>query len=319
MGSHEQSPPSMKRTVFAVAITLLFWSSAFTGIRIGLEGGYGAGGLVLLRFLSASLVFALYALVKRVPIPSKKDTLQLALLGISGISIYHIALTFGEEWVSAGTASLIIAAAPIFTALVSLVALRERLNALGWGGLALGFIGVAIITLGPQSSSHYLRGALLILLSAVSTAFYFVYQKPLLKRYGAIAVTAYVTWFGTVPMLWFTKGLFLQMPHASVAATIAVIYIGVFPAAIAYVAWAVALSGGRASGVSSALYLNPILAMIVAWFLLHEVPKWQAVLGGAVAILGVIVVNRSNTLSQRRGQRVTQVTDEERNSAPLSS
>lgn len=279
------------KTWIAVLVTLLFWSSAFAGIRAGLAGGYGAGQVVLLRFLSASAVFIVYASVRRIAIPQRADIPKIAVLGLTGISLYHISLTFGELTVPAGIASLIIAVAPVFTAVVASFALKERLTIWGWLGLALGFIGVALITVDSGHVAGFTRGALLILVSAVATAFFFVYQKPLFARYRAIDLTAYFTWIGVLPMLVFLPGLVHQWPHATVAGTLACIYIGIFPAAIAYVAWAYALSTGRATTVTSTLYVNPILAIGIAWLWLGELPPLSAVAGGGIAIAGVLMVS----------------------------
>lgn len=279
------------KTLLAVSVTLVFWSSAFAGIRAGLAGGYTPGHLVLLRFLSASAVFAIYAAIRHIRLPQHKDMLKIALLGWTGISIYHTALTFGEQTVQAGTASLLIAAAPAFTALLAAYFLKDHLSWVGWGGILLGFLGIVMITVGSGHSQGFTGGALLILVSAVATAIFFVFQKPLFRSYSAIELTAYFTWFGTLPMLVFLPGLWTQIQHATAVATWSGIYIGVFPAAVAYVSWAMALSSGRATAVSSALYVNPILAIFIAWVWLGELPQLTSVVGGVVALAGVIIVN----------------------------
>ncbi len=217
--------------------------------------------------------------------------LTIAILGWIGISVYHISLTYGEQTVGAGTASLLIAAAPAFTALIAAFVLKERLRPIGWLGIVVGFVGIALITLGTNGSIGVSPGAWLVLLSAVATAVFFVYEKPLFKRYGAIELTAYFTWAGTLPMLVFFPGLWHQLHTATLEATLSGVYIGVFPAAIAYVAWAIALSSGQASTVTSSLYINPVLAIFIAWIWLGELPHFLSIVGGIIAIVGVIIVN----------------------------
>ncbi|ATY85113.1 EamA family transporter [Kyrpidia spormannii] len=286
--------------VVAVVVTLAFWSSAFAGIRAALLSGYSPGHVVLLRFLSASAVFVGYALVRGVQVPRGRDLLAVAALGWTGISIYHIALTFGELTVDAGTASLLIAAAPAFTAVIAVIALGERLNGIGWLGVLVGFGGVALMTVGSGGGHRVTAGAWLILLSAVATAIFFVGQKPLFARYGAIDLTAWFTWFGTLPMLWFAPGLREAMAHAPGAATWVCVYIGVFPAAVAYVAWAIALKSAPAGLVASSLYLNPLLAILIGWVWLGELPGVWSTLGGVIAVAGVVMVNVAGAVRRQR-------------------
>ena len=236
-------------------------------------------------------MFLIYAAVKGIRLPRRNDVPKIAALGFIGISLYHTALTFGETAVQAGTASLIIAVAPAFTAIIAAFALRERLTRIGWLGIVIGFIGTGLITFGSGEAQGFTQGALLILISAASAAVFFVYQKPLYHIYRPLELTAYFTWFGTLPMLLFVPGLWRQMSQVPVQATISAVYIGIFPAAIAYVAWGYALSKARASSVTSALYLNPILAIAIAWIWLDEFPKPVAIIGGLVAIVGVVAVN----------------------------
>jgi len=290
-------------TLVAVGITLLLWASAFAGIKEGLAG-YGPGELALLRFGTASLVLALYAVYKRMRLPRLADIPHLALAGALGITIYHVALNFGEQTVTAGAASLLIASGPIFTALMATVFLGERLTLWGWAGIVVAFSGVALITLG-EAEGHltFDPGALLILVSAVSTAAYFIVSKPLLGRYRPLEFTSYAIWLGTIPMLAFTPSLLRQATAAPPSATWAVIYLGVFPAAIAYVLWSHALSKLPASIVSSFLYVSPVLAIAIAWVWIAEVPTLLSLAGGVLALAGVTLVN---TLGVRQDEPKTQ-------------
>ena len=304
------------RTWIAIGVTLLLWASAFAGIKAGLRltpagligpDGYGPGELALLRFGTASAVLGVYALLTRMRLPGRGDLGRIALAGFLGISVYHLALNFGEVQVSAGAASLLISAGPVFTAILSTVFLRERLTLVGWAGILVAFAGVSVISLAQSGGGlHFEPGALLVLISALATAAYFIASKRPLRHYSALEFTAYAIWAGTGPMLVFAPGLARQFPVAAPSATLAVIYLGVFPAAVAYVLWSYALSRMSASLLSTFLYLSPVLAMFIAWVWIGEVPTLLTVGGGLVAILGVIIVQ---TKGQPRRATVAPVVD----------
>lgn len=287
------------KTWAAIAVTLLLWASAFAGIRAGMRltptgvpgvDGYGPGEVALLRFGTASVALALYALVTRMRLPDTQDLVRIAFAGFTGITIYHVALNFGETTVGAGAASLLIAAGPVFTAMMSAAFLGERLTVLGWLGIAVAFVGVAMISLSQGAGLSFDPGALLILLAAVSTSVFFIVSKKPLKRYSAIEFTSYSIWAGTIPLLVFAPRLAAQFTTAAPSATIAIVYLGIFPAATAYVLWNYALARMPASILSSFLYLSPVLAMAIAWVWIGELPTVLTIAGGAVAIAGVVVV-----------------------------
>ena len=183
----------------------------------GLPGadGYGPGEVALLRFGTASVVLALYALFTRMRLPDRRDLGRIAIAGLTGITIYHLALNFGEMTVQAGAASLLIAAGPVFTALMSTAFLGERLTFLGWLGIAVAFVGVALISLSQGGGLAFDPGALLILLAAVSTSVFFIVSKKPLAHYSALEFTSYSIWAGTIPLLYWAPGLIEQIPDRS--------------------------------------------------------------------------------------------------------
>ena len=96
------------RTLAALAVALVLWASAFAAIRAALVS-YGPGELALLRFLTASIVLGIYATISRMSLPKLRDLPIIALLGILGITGYHLSLNVGEMTVTAGSASMLIA------------------------------------------------------------------------------------------------------------------------------------------------------------------------------------------------------------------
>jgi drug/metabolite transporter (DMT)-like permease len=278
------------RTLLALAATLLFWASAFAGIRAGLAA-YSPGHVALLRFLVASATLGVYAVATKMPLPHRRDVPGILLMGFLGITVYHVTLNYGEVTVNAGAASLLISASPLFTALLAVVFLGERLRGLGWLGIAVSFAGVALIAWGEGEGLRFDPGAVLILVAALSASVYFVFQRPYVRRYGALRFVAYAIWAGTLCMLVFAPGLGSAVRAAPIRATLAVVYLGVFPAALCYVTWTYALSRAPASVITSFLYLSPHLATLIAWVWLDEVPPVLSLVGGCLALAGVVLVN----------------------------
>jgi drug/metabolite transporter (DMT)-like permease len=274
----------------AAVTTIVFWGSAFVGIRAGLPS-YSPAHLALLRFLCASLALGVFAAVTRMRLPEPRDLPLIFLLGLLGFAFYNIALNTGEQRIQAGPAALLLQTLPIWTALLATLFLGERLAPLGWVGIGIGFAGALVIAFGSGTGFSLGWSAGLILAASLSASAYNIIQKKMLARYRPVEVTTWAIWAGTLLLLPFSPGLLREMRAAPAAATLSVAYLGIGPAALAYATWAVVLSRMPASRAASLLYAVPVMAFLIGWVWLGEVPEVSDIVGGLLALAGVAVVN----------------------------
>jgi len=284
-------PLSDARVLLALGATIFFWASAYAGIRDALEA-FGPGEVALARLLVAAVALALYAAVTRMQLPEARDLPAIFLAGLLAFAVYHVALNYGEITVSAGAAGVLIATAPVFTALLAAAFLGERLRSLGWLGMAVSFLGAALISVDEGGGFTLDPGAFLILLSAGCVSVYFVFQKPYLAKYGALPFTTYAVWVGTLLTLPYSSNLFSQTLTAPAMKTLVLVYLGLFPTSLGYVTYAYAMSRMDASAAVSFLYLVPVQAYLLGWAWVGEVPTPVSVLGTLLALAGVVVVTR---------------------------
>ncbi len=292
---------------FAAAGTLVLWASAFPMIRLALREGYGPGELTLARFVIATVTLVIILCLRtssrggiRGALLPASEWKYLVPLGFIGVALYHLALNYGARTTDAGTVAMLIATSPVFTAGLAVLLLGERLKATGWIGIAVSCSGAVLIAVGKDGRLGLSPGAALVLLAAMLAAMWAVMQRPIVRRIGPMRTTTYATCIGTVFLLPFLPSLIRTVQSASVSTNIGVLYLGILPAAIANVLWAYALGKVPASRLAVFMYLMPPISIFIAWLFLNEVPTTLAMIGGAIAIAGVVIVNTSKGSSAAR-------------------
>src|SRR5436190_10730658 len=274
----------------AAAGTVLLWASAFPAITVAVRG-LGPAGLAVARLAVASAALAVAAPVLGVRRPRPRD---LPLSGLAGMTGYQLLLNAGERVVPAGTASLLVATAPVYASLLAVAFLGEHATrrhraSQHWGGSAVALAGTALI-----AASHGLgfgTSALIVLAAAVLQAIFHTAQKPLLARYTGFEVTAYAMWAGTVFILPWTGSLLRTLPHAGGAAIGSAVFLGLAPSAAGFVLWAYAMARMDVGQVTVSLYLVPAAAIGISLVWLGEIPGPAELIGGAIALAGVVLAS----------------------------
>jgi drug/metabolite transporter (DMT)-like permease len=277
-------------TVAAVAITVVAWASAFPEIRAGLAA-FGPAELGAIRFGVAAVPAAIFLAITRPPLPCRSEAWRFVFGGIVFVAFYTTLLNFGELTVSAGAASFIVNVAPILVALMAMATLGERFSKLAWLGTFISFAGIGLIALGEGEGLRVDQGALMILGAALCTATAAVVQKPLFRTHKPLAVSAWNMVIGAVALAPLLPSGIEQASAAGSEALWSAIYLGVVPSFIAYGSYAVALSRLPASRTTNFLYCVPPVATLMGYLWLGEVPGVAGIVGGLMALGGVVIVN----------------------------
>lgn len=269
-------------------VAFSLWASAFVFIR-ALVAVMHPGGLALYRFTIASLVMLfLYGLKTFKRQPSNLEKLQLCLVGVVGISIYNTFLNMGEVKVSAAVASFFIGMVPIFTTLLSITILGESVSKRTWAGVVLAMLGLSLLFFHSSEDSS-LIGEACVFVATLSGALYNVLQKKMLSSLHPLQVISWVIWGGTAVLLIFTPVLLDDFRQMTVNQHLGAIYLGVFPAAIAYLCWSYANQLIDVSKASVGLYSIPIMATALGYLFLNELPSHSQLISGLIALSGALV------------------------------
>jgi drug/metabolite transporter (DMT)-like permease len=273
---------------WAAGLTLLVWSSSYAAISYGLQL-FTPGEIALMRFAIATVVLMIPVAMGKIKLPPKQDWALLALLACFGHFLYQLSLGYSMTRLSAGAAAVVISTVPSVTAVLAMLRLKEHISTRAALGLGIAFAGTLLVTLGRGHSIHFEPMAFLVFVAVLCSASYFVLQKPLLQRTDAIGFTAASLFVATLLFLPLGTHLPAKLMTAPWRQLLSVLYLALFPTVIGFVCWSYALKRAPASRVASFLYLQPLMGCLIAWLWLGEIPTWLTVVGGLLAIVGVVL------------------------------
>jgi drug/metabolite transporter (DMT)-like permease len=280
------------------------WAGAFPAIKALLEHGMAAEDVALLRYLVAAPGFAL-VLWRAGGLPglTRRDAVRLAAAGVLVVAGYHISLNVGTRFTTSGTAALVVALAPALTLVFAAALGLERVGRLSVGGLAVAFAGVGVVVLlgsGESLSFSDAKGPLIVLGAPLAFALYNVLLKPLLHRYGLVALTAAASLFGTLALLPLVRASTVaDVTSISAGDAALVVYLGVVCTFLGYMAWNIGLRGlGPTRAVAFAYAIPPLAVTFGALTLDEPVTLWL-VAGGALIVAGVALAQQDARRARR--------------------
>lgn len=250
---------------------------------------FDASTLSFLRCLVGALTMSVFLVAGGHGAPRRADVPKLILAGALGLSVYFILFNQGTSMVTPTTSCIIISTAPIITAVFANFLYRERLSRLGWLSILFAFGGILIImlwegTVSVNTGVFWVQGAAFLMSG------YNLLQRKLSQSYQSVPLTAYIYIAAALTLAFLLPRGLEQAMAAPFGAIMAVVYLGVFPGALAYLAWIKALSiAPKTSYVTNYMFLTPFLAMVLEYAVLVQMPDTGVILGGSV-ILGSLLL-----------------------------
>ena len=276
---------------------VVLWASAFPAISVA-SPELGVVGLSFVRLVVAAVALLAVAPAFGVRVPARRDLPLIFGCGLAGMTAYQLLLNQGELTVPAGTASIIVASAPLISVGVAAVVLGEHLTPVRVVGSGVAVTGVALVCLSRSGIS--LSGDVwVVVAAAVVQGIYHPLTRPLLRTYTGLEVATYAMVAGSVttaPLLLFGAG---SLTSASAGGWAAGIYLALLPSALGFVLWGYAVARLPVVASTSLLYLVPAVALLIAFVWLGEVPLPAELLGGVVVVLGVLGLTQGDRLLLR--------------------
>ena len=285
-------PPSWRCYGWGLLSTLC-WGLSFVWVRIALEG-LTPCGLVWMRLsIGAAILYGLLAASRRALLPARGDRLLCALLGLL-VSAHLLIQSAAMELTTAIRAGWIVAFIPVVVALGAGVFQRERMSQGGWLGVAISTAGVLLLTsFRPAELAQAGSGDLLVFASCFTWAAYTLISVAVIRRSGALAVTAFAMALAVLPAA--AAALATGTWHAppTLRTLASLLLLGVLANGVGFWAFARSIQVLGAQRTSALQYVQPFVTLAGSALLLCEPFTASALLGGGLVLLGVWRVQRA--------------------------
>lgn len=283
-----------KAPALVFAALCIIWGSTWLGIKIGLEflPSFLFAGL---RFATSTTALILLAKILHARMPRDRASWILMLfLGIFQITLPYGLVFWGEEYVSSGLSAVLFATLPFFVAIFAHVFTKEKLTGIKVAGIILSLCGLMAIfwkdltAFQSLATQYSVLGSLAIVGSAASGGLANVVAKRHAEKVDPVANVLVQHSIGATALLSF--GLVTESTASikfTPAAIVAVLYLGVVGSAFGFIGLYWLLKRASATNASMVTFLNPIVALLLGWVVLQEVPDPNIGIGAVLILAGV--------------------------------
>lgn len=311
------SPPHRFRADAALLLTTVIWGANITVVKSAVDA-LDPITFNSLRITLSTLTIGLLAWVeaKWYPTPSRPWSIRrgVSFALLSGLA-YPLLFMFGIDRTTAGNTALLLASMPIWTAIISSIFVHERLSRVTWLGLLVSLVGtIVVIVAGGKVSTaqEFYIGNVLILGAAICWASATVTSGPLLRSISPLRLTFYASLLTTPIHLLIAAH---DIPHAfqqlhRPGLVLAIVYSGTMSTGLAYATWHYGvrqLGGSHASVFQNVVTL---VAVLSAWFFLHEPITPVQIGGGLILFAGLYFMRKGRQISLDLAQKDDHPADE---------
>ncbi len=262
--------------------------------------------LTFLRSMIAAIGLLIIFLIreKRIRI-ERSDRLKMIVLGALAIPLNQFAFLIAIGLTTPSNASLFYATTPVFVMIFSALLLHERTLLFAKIGVAIGFIGIAVVIFerGIDFSSDYTLGNFIMVVAVSAWGLYTVLGRPLVLKYGSFHVSALSMIIGAVLFIpiGIVPAIRFDYTTIGLAHLYGLLYLGIATSIVAYFLWYYALGRIESTKVAVFTYLQPVVTTILAVIILDQLITLQFVTGACIALFGVVLVQSSKTLKTMTG------------------
>jgi drug/metabolite transporter (DMT)-like permease len=291
-GAREQAP--RRRALAYLLLATLFFAALPIALKEALVE-VAPIPIAALRAAGAAIILVTLDRVSSRSRPAPRDWPKFAVLGLLGVAANQLLYIEGLSRIHATTATVLVAAIPIFTLAIAASIGQERLTLRRSTGVALSFGGILTLVgaAAVAGLTTSLVGDLFVLLNALSYASYLVFARPLIGRYGPTTTAAWVFGFGSIAVFLFASSTLASVPwgHLPIGFWAAMAFVVLFGTVGAYWLSVAALSHVQSSTVASFSFLQPVVTAALAAFFFHDSITLPLVVGGGFILVGVAVAS----------------------------
>ena len=253
-------------------------------------------GFILLRVLGGVALFFLFFKIFINERVNNSDLPRFALCGLFGVAINQLFFFEGLNLTTPINAAIIMTTNPILVIVISALLIREKISLMKIIGIIFGFIGACNLILNSGDFSfnnNFLTGNFLVFINATSYALYLVLVKNLMKKYNPITVMFYVFFFGLIFVFPFgyENVMLIDLQIFTTEIYLKVLFVIIFTTFIAYLFNGFALKSLTPATVSVYIYLQPLLASLIALFLNVDTLDMQKIISALFIFTAVFLVS----------------------------